>query len=85
MDNYDQTGCASVLHGLIKAVNILYPYIQRWQKLTKYHWQNFEPEELAHKICATQTQNFAKIPKIAHTKCKKILETACTNHKLAQL
>ena len=31
------------------------------EKLTKWHWQIFEPEKLAHKICAKKAQNCAKI------------------------
>ena len=45
---------------------------QKWKKLTKQH--NFESEKLAHKICAKNTQNFAKLskkPKIAQKGKKK--------------
>ena len=36
---------------------------QRWKKLSKQHWQNYEPEKLAHKICAKKAQNRARISK----------------------
>ena len=36
---------------------------QRWKKITKYHRQNFETEKLAHKRCAKNAQNRAKLVK----------------------
>ena len=43
---------------------------QRWKKLTKLHSQNFEPEKLAHKICAKNAQNRAQMTKIAQKMLK---------------
>ena len=48
---------------------------QIWKKLTKKHTQNFESEKLAHKICAKNAQNHAKLakmPKIAQKKAKPV-------------
>ena len=53
------------------------------KKLTKQHIQNFESEKLAHKICAKNDQNFAKLakmPKIAQ-KRPKTLNKTCEKNK----
>ena len=62
-------------------------YDQRWKKLTKKRWQNFEPEKFTDtkKTCkkAQNLAKLAKIPKIAQKRPKKM-----KNHvekKLAQL
>ena len=44
---------------------------QRWKKLTKQHWQNFEPEQLAHKICGGNAQNRVKKSKNAKNCTKR--------------
>ena len=46
----------------------MFTFGQRWKKLTKQHRQNFEPEKLAHKMCAKKfkiVQKQANIPKLA--------------------
>ena len=60
--------------------------MQRQKKLTKQHWQNFEHEKLAHKKCAKNAQNRAKMPK----KFKKIANNFLKmcgekNKKISQL
>ena len=49
--------------------------MQRWKNLTKQHWQNIEPEQFAHKICAKNAQNCAKITKYAFKKSKTLKKT----------
>ena len=51
---------------------------QRWKKLTNQHWLNFQSEKFAHKICAKNAQNLAKMSKnaINCTKRQKTLKTA---------
>ena len=44
------------------------------KKAYKQHWQNFEPEKLAHKICAKNAHNRAKTSKNAK-KCTKKAKT----------
>ena len=50
------------------------PIPQAGKKLTRWHWQNFEPEKFAYKICAKKAQNHAKMPKM-HTKIKTLKTT----------
>ena len=48
------------------------------EKLTKQHTQNFESEKIAHKICAKNTQNHAKLaktPKISQKRQKTFNKT----------
>ena len=48
---------------------------QNFHKSPKLHWQNFESEKLAHKICAKNAKNcakFANITKYGQKKAKTI-------------
>ena len=54
----------------------------------KLKTQNFDSEKLAHKICAKNAQNrakLAKMPKIAQKKEEKNNETRGKKQKIAQL
>ena len=58
---------------------------QRWKKLTKQHWQNFEPEKLAPKICAQKLAKMSKMPKIGKKTLKNCVKKSKNYHTCEKL